>query len=289
MVIGQIEVCTSVDGASYQVLVAQSYNATDILEEGSGSGEGKTEVTAEVESIADGDVVCPWGGATASTSTMPSHGPNYGYWALRDMWARTNIQTATGACSTAISTFQGTTVTRAAAGNFGWLIPSIVAKSGAQITWADFDSLWMNLDLVKHGEPANFALCNPLVLQSLANQAGVAGHRFNGSATSATERLFAKYGVSGVVYQSVVGSPVVLVADNHVAPDQMLAPVAGAIRRLSPAPVRFVPNAISGIWQRRTNGDGKQLYVYDAQLHESQQLMPTDQLRLCGGITGGKP
>lgn len=295
IVVGPITHDTSESGAYWKVKVRQSYLAADITNEGGGSSEGRTEVVAEVESVADGDIVCVWGGATASAATMPAHGPNYGYWGLRDMYARTNIETATGATSTALTTWEGgvsagTTVSRADGANFGWLAPSIIPKSGAQITWADIDSLFVNLDLVTQGEPANWLLMNTIMLQSLANQAGVEAHRFNASATNEQEALFAKYGVRGVVYQSTVRGPVVLVGDNHVGSDQVLAPIPGALRRLAPSAAAFVPGSIAGIWTQRRHATGNELMpVYDAVLHESQQIFPNDTLRLCGAITGGKP
>ncbi|HUX15580.1 MAG TPA: hypothetical protein VMW52_03855, partial [Phycisphaerae bacterium] len=48
IVVENIKVDKSVSGAYYSVLVRQSYLAADITNEGSGSGEGRTEVVAEV-------------------------------------------------------------------------------------------------------------------------------------------------------------------------------------------------------------------------------------------------
>lgn len=283
----------AVAGAQYKVKCKQSYLAADIVAAGgiTDGSEGEAEVETALGLIADGDIVCVWGGATASNVTMPSHGPNYGYWGFRSLYARDDIQTATGACSIAITTYKGTTVTRAAGGNFGWMVPSIVAKSGAQITWADIDTMALNLDLLNPGDPITVLMANPLVLNSLANQAGVDAHRFNGSVDNVTQQIFAMYGVSGAVYRSIVtGKPIVLIHENHLAPDCVVSPVKSAIRRLAPAPASFVPSSGGGLWElRKDTSTGKAMPIYDAVLHESQQLAPTADLRLAGIVSGGKP
>lgn len=296
-VLEDIAICGPSDpaGAVYKVVCEQSYLSADITAEGGGSGEGKTEIATALGNMADGDLVCVWGGATNDTTWDGTSGPNYGFWGIRDLYGRTNIQTATGACSTAIYTWEGgvtagVAMDRASGANFGWLAPKLIAKAGAQITWTDIDSLFLNLDLIQSGEPANWLLMNTLVIQSLANQAGTSGHRFNGSATAVEEAIFAKYGVRGVVYQSLVRGPIVLVADDNIAPDMVLAPIAGAIRRVSPANASFVPGGIQGIWDQRHDATtAKRQPVYDANLHESSQLIPDASIRLAGAITGGKP
>ena len=294
VVIEDIKPDESVAGALYSVLCAQSYDATDITEEGGGSSEGKTEVATALGNIAATDLVCPWGAATNDTTWDGAGGPNYGYWGLMDLFSRMDIQSAGGACSTALTTFEGgatagTTVTRAAAGNFGWLIPKIVAKAAAQITWNDVDTLSLWLNLHNPGDPFSVLLANSLVAQSLANQAGVENHRFTASATT-EQAIYAQWGVSGTIYRSIVGKPVMLAVDDHLPASCVLAPKPGCIKRYSTGPAKFAPGDIAGIWSRRRGTTSGNLNnIMEAHLHQSSQLFPTDQLRLSGAITGGTP
>lgn len=286
---------TTVAGGYYSVLCAQSYDATDITEEGGGSSEGQTEINNALGNIVSTDLVTPWGSATNDPNWDGTGGPNYGYWGLLDLFARTDIQSAGGACSTALTTFEGgatagTTVTRAAAGNFGWLVPKIVAKGGAQIVWNDIDTLSMWLNLQSPMDPFQVLLMNSLVAQSLASQAGTDAIRLNVQANSAASDILAMWGVSGVVYRSIVGKPVMLAIDDHLPPSVVLSPKQGCIKRFSPKAAAFAPGTMQGIWSRRRGtSSGNLNNIIEAHLHESSQLFPTDQLRLSGAVTGGTP
>ncbi len=177
---------------------------------GGGLATSRDTVYAMIGAIAAGDVICPWGGATAATGTMPSAGPNYGTTGLRHWYSQQNIETCGIWCSTALQSLNPNantfgTVNRADA-TYGFLVPYLDTTSSA-FKWSLLDNLARNVRFRRGGDAldnSDMIVMNEIMLQAAAEAgSGVTGMRYTQAAGEELAKRFSYYGMSGATYQGL--------------------------------------------------------------------------------------
>jgi len=181
--------------------VAIYYDATSK----SAVGTIMDNIAAAAGAVGTGCVVTPYAGKLAAADSTKTQGPNFGGQGLLHLLSRANIATAGGACSTALATRQGTTVSRTSGGNFDWWVPEFKDAAAASITFSMIEDLYITLGFYGGGEAkARLVLINPLTwatLRDLAN--GQTYYRIHEEPSALLKQRFGKHGVTLLSFQGI--------------------------------------------------------------------------------------
>lgn len=201
--------------------------------------------------IGTGDVLTPYSRKLAATNSAKVDGANFGIQGLLHMFSDFNIETATGACSTALATDAGTSISRAAAGNFAFWKPHLVDMAWAKPTFDNIESLFIALSFRAKKDVYPLCLMNPLRFQQLRDDAGTAAYRIQEGLSDALKARFAKYGAEMVVWQGIGAErPMVFAKTSWIPPDFIGFLDPGDLTVLQPKAPEWKKKG-GGIWHDR--------------------------------------
>jgi hypothetical protein len=272
---------------------------------------GASPGTGALLDIDDGDVVVPWAGATAGTSTLPTGGPNYGLAGLLHWVAATftdgipifaNIEDAGGATSALLVTDEDTP--RNISRNIGdaafyeiadFLNPLVLDGGGSAIAsnMALVDTLFMNLGM-RMGKSLGVTraiLVNPLMHKAMRDSVGTAKYRFVDDASALMTQMNQKYGTTGFIYQGESSEPIWVGKHYAIPPSMVLVIVEqGGFRIYAPDEPQWQPGAIAGMWEHGHGSTGKTQFSLEACRTATLQIFPGNICpREWGAIIHTKP
>ncbi|MBE3124815.1 MAG: hypothetical protein IMZ57_04065 [Acidobacteria bacterium] len=226
---------------------------------------GRTTAETRFNTIVTGavgtaDVITPYAGMlSASTITLALRGPNFGSQGLLHWMQPFNIETALGACSTALYTSAGTAVSRFAAGNFEWQVPySVDHNNASAVSMAAIESVFRTVGY-RHGGTAKglFVIMNPTVWTALAATLGVSAYRINEASGDSLKARYAKYGVQTLTFQGVGTEPIVLGMSDWIPPNMVMFLDPTDYEQLIPSEAKWQENGGGGIWFPLRNSSGE--------------------------------
>lgn len=179
----------------------------------------KTYVLDVIESfstgaVGTGDVVTLWAGNIATSTTAVSFGPNFGLQGLLHWLIRANIETAGGACSTALMDSLGVSLSRASTGNMAMWMPYTLDLAAVQITCAKIKQMANNLKW--RGSNA-IPIASSAIVDTLAAEVGAGAFRQNVTTWNAgSNGKYPSYGYSGVTIQGAGLAPFDIAIDDWI-------------------------------------------------------------------------
>jgi hypothetical protein len=240
----------------------------------------KATVLTQIESILAGDVICPYGGATAATGTMPFSGPNYGGFGLRSWFSTANYNVPGSWCNVAMQTeYAGSTGIRAYASvdrttsAYNYLVPYLdlggTTATSRAFSLSMFDDLAFNVKSRNGGQPLDgnhMIIMNGFNIQAGIDEVGPTYFRQTAPVSDATAKKFQDYGFSGVSWQGIAGAGPIALAQTDVMPlDMILCLEPGKLERLEPMATEWLTNASGSIFH-----DVSDLSAYGATVPHSK-------------------
>jgi len=217
-------------------------------------------IIAGAGALGTGDVITPYCGTLAATDSTKTQGANFGCCGLMELLSPWDIETVGGACSTALKTTAGATVTRASGGNFGWHIPNITDAEGASITFAMLENQFIQLGLTAGGKADHLVvLINPLTWATLRDAIGDTPYRIQqgNEVAAALQERWGAHGLSVVTFQGIGTGPVVLHPEYWVPPNRVHIVDPSDFARMAPAEGSWRTHGTGSIWHDLRNTSGK--------------------------------
>ena len=218
-------------------------------------------LVSTVGAVGTGDVVTEYCDNLAATDTTKTRGANFGRQGLLHWFTRANIQTATGACSTALTDTEGNTISRASTGNASIWYPYVSAPSTyntTQITLAVASAVANQVAFQNGGVLSPIPVANSLVVQTLADEVADGSYRQSMPTWDARgkERWQAS-GFRGVTLQSVGVAPFDIGVQEWLPPWGVYFLDPSDYSYIAPCEAEFETNGTGSIWHDRHNTSAK--------------------------------
>jgi hypothetical protein len=214
--------------------------------------------------VGTGDVVTFWAGDGLQTATSgtystytPTFGPNYGMQGLLHWFDRANIESATGACSTALYSSNAVAVSRLATGNWSFWYP-YVNQAGTSLTKITVAMVQQVMRNMKFRGSNALPIASTSIINTLTAEIGAAPYRQNvASWDPKTQERWQSYGFQGVTIQGPGITPV-SIAQSDWIPANILPFVDPAVLTLmAPIPPEWKTLNTGSIWFEGRNSSGQ--------------------------------